>query len=81
MKKKTIGIIATAAFAIAAVGAPVAAAPSEKGAEAACFGQIHKAVNQGALLSDPYNLPLANVGEAVQFLGGQGKNAFARGEC
>jgi hypothetical protein len=83
--KKIIGIAAASAFAIAAIGAPVAAAPSEKGAEASCFGQVHKAVNAGAI-ADAFGP--TNVGELVQSdlaasfgMKGQGKNAIAKGVC
>ncbi len=78
--KKTFGIIAASAFAIAAISAPVAAAPSEKAVEASCFGQIHKAVNAGFLTSSGID----NVGqlvnsELVAGFGkkGQGKNIVA----
>jgi uncharacterized membrane protein len=75
--KKTIGIVATAAFAIAAVSAPVAA--KDKGIDAGepyCFGQVHKAVNAGALDG------IDNVGQLVKALGGgQDKNAAANGFC
>ncbi len=46
-------------------------------AEAACFGQIHKAVNSGALAADG----IYNVGDLVKAAGGQGKNAAATGLC
>jgi hypothetical protein len=61
--RKTFGIIAASAFAIAAISAPVAAAPSD----AACFGQIHKAVNAGALEVD-------NVGQFVKSLEAKGQS-------
>ena len=44
-------------------------------ADAACFGGIHKAINTQDALG------LANVGEAVKALGGQGKNETARMLC
>jgi len=44
-------------------------------ADAACFGGIHKAINTQDALG------LANVGEAVKALGGQGKNETARMMC
>ena len=53
------------------LAAPASAAP----AEAACFGQVHKTVNSGGLPG------FDNVGELVKALGGQGKNAAARGLC
>ena len=58
---------------LAALGlaAPAGAAP----AEAACFGQVHKTVNSGGLSG------FDNVGELVQSVGGQGKNAAARSLC
>ena len=58
---------------LAAIGlaAPASAAP----AEAACFGQVHKTVNGGGLPG------FDNVGELVKAVGGQGKNAAARGLC
>jgi hypothetical protein len=66
-------IVAGSISAVAALGlaAPASAAP----AEAACFGQVHKTVNSGGLHG------FDNVGELVQALGGQGKNAAARGRC
>jgi hypothetical protein len=69
--RKTFGIIAASALAIAAFSAPAAAAP----ADAACFGQIHKAVN-GGVLAPAVN----NVGQLVQGFEnkGQGKNELAR---
>jgi uncharacterized membrane protein len=83
--KKTFGIIVASAFAIAAISAPVAAAPpSEAPNENAAFGFVHKGINTANGLAG-----VANVGEAVQLfdrdsdLGteygfrGQGKNAFA----
>ena len=63
--RKTFGIIAASALAIAAFSAPAAAAPSD----AACFGQTHKVVNSGAV-------GVENVGQLVQSFeskGGQGK--------
>jgi hypothetical protein len=66
-------LAAGAITAVAALGlaAPASAAP----AEAACFGQVHKTVNSGGLAG------FDNVGELVQAVGGQGKNAAARGLC
>jgi hypothetical protein len=62
----SIAVLATLSFA-----APASAAP----AEGACFGQVHKTVNSGGLPG------FDNVGELVQAVGGQGKNAAARGLC
>ena len=65
-----------AASSIAAVAALGMAAPaSADPADAACFGQVHKAVNAGAL--DGFD----NVGDLVKAAGGQGKNAAAQGLC
>ena len=76
--KKTLGIIAASAFAIAAISAPVAAG-KDKGIDAGepyCFGQVHKAVNAGALPD------IDNVGQLVKALGGgQVKNATAQSFC
>jgi hypothetical protein len=74
MKKKTLGIIAASAFAIAAVSAPVAAAPSEKAIEASCFGQVHKTINTVGALG------FTNVGDVVKAVGGQTKNEIARAQ-
>jgi hypothetical protein len=60
-----------AALATFGLAAPASAAP----AKAACFGQVHKTVNSGGLPG--FN----NVGELVKAVGGQGKNAAARGLC
>lgn len=71
-------IIATGfvtALAVVGIAGSASAAPDNAGpAEAACFGQIHKAVNAGAVGLD-------NVGQLVQSFEdtkGQGKNALAR---
>jgi hypothetical protein len=66
-------VAAGSLLAVAGLGlaAPAGAAP----AEAACFGQVHKTVNSGGLPG------VDNVGELVQAVGGQGKNAAARGLC
>ena len=66
-------LVAGSVAALAALGlaAPAGAAP----AEAACFGQVHKTVNSGGLAG------FDNVGQLVQALGGQGKNAAAQGLC
>ena len=60
-----------AAVAPLGVAAPASAAP----ADAACFGQVHKTVNSGGLPG------FGNVGELVKAVGGEGKNAAARGLC
>ena len=66
--KKIIGIAAASAFAIAAIGAPVAAAPNDN----ACFGQVHKAVNtMGALPG------IDNVGQFVSSLPNKGQDKKA----
>ena len=62
---------AVAALAALGIAAPADAAP----ADAACFGQVHKTVNNGGLPG------FDNVGDLVQAVGGQGKNAAARGLC
>jgi hypothetical protein len=62
----SVAVLATLGSAGAAGAAP---------AEAACFGQVHKAVNSGALDG------IATVGDLVKAVGGQGKNAAARGLC
>ena len=62
---------AVAALAALGIAAPADAAP----ADAACFGQVHKTVNSGGLPG------FDNVGDLVQAVGGQGKNAAARGLC
>lgn len=59
-----------AALAVVGFAAPANAAPND----AACFGQIHKAVNAGAIGLD-------NVGQLVRAEGGQGKNAIAKSLC
>ena len=85
--KKIVGIAAASAFAIAAIGAPAAAAP-DKGIdlnEPYCFGQVHKALNQpGTVTVDIPGMgqvDLPSVGAAVKAVGGQTKNAVARGVC
>ena len=69
--KRIIAAGSIAAVATLGLVAPASAAP----ADAACFGQVHKTVNSGGLPG------FDNVGELVQALGGQGKNAAARGLC
>ncbi len=67
-------LVAGSIAALALVGSAGAAtaAPSD----AACFGQIHKAVNSGALAG------INNVGDLVKAVGGgQAKNAAATGLC
>ncbi len=61
-----------AALALVGSAGTASAAPSD----AACFGQIHKAVNSGALAG------INNVGDLVRAVGGgQAKNAAATGLC
>jgi hypothetical protein len=69
--KRILAVGSIAALAAFGLAAPASAAP----AQAACFGQVHKTVNSGGLPG--FN----NVGELVKALGGQGKNAAARGLC
>lgn len=63
-----ITVLAMVGFAGAANAAP---------ADAACFGQVHKAVNSGFLAE----AGIHNVGDLVKAAGGQGKNAAATGLC
>lgn len=67
--------ILVAASIAAAATLGIAGAAGAAPAEAACFGQVHRTVNSGGLAG------FDNVGELVQALGGQGKNAAARGLC
>lgn len=61
-----------AALALVGSAGTATAAPSD----AACFGQIHKAVNSGALDG------VSNVGDLVKAVGGgQAKNAAATALC
>jgi hypothetical protein len=69
--KRIVAAGSLAAVAGLGLAAPAGAAP----AQAACFGQVHKTVNSGGLPG------FDNVGELVQAVGGQGKNAAARGLC
>ena len=69
--KRIIAAGSIAALATLGLVAPASAAP----ADAACFGQVHKTVNSGGLPG------FDNVGALVGALGGQGKNAAARGLC
>jgi len=69
-------IIATgfiAALAMVGFAGTANAAP----ADAACFGQVHKAVNSGFLA----DAGIHNVGDLVKAAGGQGKDAAATGLC
>ena len=69
--KRIIAAGSIAALATLGLAAPASAAP----AEAACFGQVHKTVNSGGLAG------FDNAGDLVRAVGGQGKNAAARGLC
>ena len=60
-----------AAIAMVGFSSTASAAP----AGAACFGQVHKAVNSGILSG------IDNVGDLVKSEGGQGKNAAAKTYC
>ena len=72
--KRILATTSVAALAVIGFAGSASAAP----ADAACFGQVHKAVNAGAAGVD-------NVGQLVQSLraddtyknGGQGKKALA----
>jgi hypothetical protein len=69
--KRILVVGSIAAIAVFGFAAPANAAP----ADAACFGQVHKTINtEGAL-------GFTNVGDVVKAIGGQGKNAVARGIC
>ena len=65
-------IIAGSIAALAFVG--TAGTANAASADAACFGQIHKAVNAGDVP------PFGNVGDLVKAVGGQGKKEIA-GAC
>src|SRR3954454_16940952 len=67
--KRILAAGSIAALATLGLAAPASAAPAER----ACFGQVHKTVNSGGLPG------FHNVGELVQAVGGQGKNAAAGG--
>lgn len=69
--KRIIAAGAVAAVATLGLATPANAAP----ASAACFGQVHKTVNSGGLPG------FGNVGQLVEAVGGQGKNAAAKGLC
>lgn len=75
--KRILATGAIAALAVVGSAAPASAAPSERGAEARCFGQVHKAVNTGGAVDG-----VDNVGQLVKAVGGgQAKNAAAKGFC
>ena len=67
-------LIAGAVAALCTVGFAGTASAFDPGTPQ-CFGQVHKAVNGGALA------PIQNVGQLVQAVGGQGKNTAAKGFC
>jgi hypothetical protein len=69
--KRILAAGSIAALATLGIATSASAAP----AEAACFGQVHKTVNSGGLTG------FDNVGQLVKALGGQGKNAAAKGLC
>jgi hypothetical protein len=69
--KRILATGAIVAFAVFGLAGTANAAP----ADAACFGQVHKTINtEGAL-------GFTNVGDVVNAVGGQTKNAIARGLC
>jgi hypothetical protein len=68
-------ILATGSIAALAMIGFAGTANAAPPAKAACFGQVHKAVNQGAV--DGFD----NVGQLVKALGGPGKNAEAASRC
>ena len=72
---KRIIVSATVAT-VAAVGFAGTASAFEPGTPQ-CFGQVHKAVNAGALSE----AGIDNVGDLVKAAGGQGKNAAAKDLC
>ena len=69
--KRILAAGSIAALATLGLATSASAAP----AEAACFGQVHKTVNSGGLPG--FN----NVGDLVEAVGGQGKNAATKGLC
>jgi hypothetical protein len=70
--KRILATGAIAALAMVGFAGSASAAP----ADAACFGQVHKAVNTGAVPG------FDNVGQLVQALGGgQAKNELAKSLC
>ena len=75
MKRMLAAGFITAIAVVGSAGAATAA-PAGPGADAACFGQVHKAVNDGFVDG------IDNVGRLVQaFEGGQNKNATAKTFC
>lgn len=68
--KRILATTSVAALAVLGFAGTASAAP----ADAACFGQIHKAINKDKVLAPTFN----NVGEFVREVGGQGKNETAR---
>ena len=69
--KRILVIGSIAAISIFGFAGPANAAPND----AACFGQVHKTINtEGAL-------GFTGVGDVVQAVGGQAKNATATGIC
>ena len=62
-----------AALALVGSAGTAQAAPSD----AACFGQIHRAINTQGALAPAFD----NVGALVQAVGGPAKNAAATGIC
>ena len=68
-------LIAGAVAALCTVGFAGTASAFQPGTPQ-CFGQVHKAVNSGALAPT-----FQNVGQLVQAAGGQGKSAAAAGFC
>jgi len=75
--KRIIATGSVAALALVGFAGTASAAPSEKGLENSCFGQIHKAINVDGALG------LENVGQLVQTSEGkgQGKNMAAKDIC
>ena len=75
MKRMLAAGFITAIAVVGSAGAATAA-PAGPGAGAACFGQVHKAVNDGFVDG------IDNVGQLVQAVeGGQNKNATAKTFC
>jgi len=69
--KRILTISSIVVLSVFGFAASASAAPSD----AACFGQVHKTINtEGAL-------GFTNVGDVVQAIGGQGKNATATMIC
>lgn len=69
--KRILAATSIAALSMVGFAATANAAP----AEAACFGQVHKLVNSGAVGVD-------NVGQLIKAVGGgQEKNAVAKSLC